>query len=60
MFQDEIFPCFKKKNSQEVDFKGALFHSREQLKISLSSAATDIEIHSSLNGLSDTDKYLNL
>lgn len=60
MFQD-VNTCFKQKNDQgEVDFKEAIFHSREQLKICLSSAATDVEIGSSLKGLSDADKYLNL
>lgn len=44
-------------NRGEVTFKGALFHSRELLRISLSSATTKIEVNSNLKGLSDTAKY---
>lgn len=40
----------------EAAFKGALFHSREQLRISLSSATPKVEIDGNLKGRSDIDK----
>lgn len=46
-------------NQGEVNFKGAaLFHSREQLRILLSSTTTDVETDSSLKWLSGADKYI--
>lgn len=41
----------------EIAFQGALFHSREHLRIRLSSAATGVEIDGNRKGLSDTGKY---